>query len=222
MADPAYEAMSKAKRQRDSGNVKGAVDTLEAYLATDPHNIPPRMLLADIIIHDLGDMRYGLMQLDAVLDIEPENVDAMKALVTVLAQNKKDNKESDELFRKIIALQPSAEIYNEYAKFLRHQMTDFKRSAEFYEKAIACDPKKYEYHLNYSVLLLNDIKDWQKAKDELEILLEMRPGDLNVRRNYDRLLEKKFDKNGNPKKGLFGRRRRCSAPYPPSYASAGN
>ncbi len=207
MADAAYEAMSKAKRQKDSGNPNGAVDTLEAYLATDPHNIPPRMLLADIIIHDLKDLRYGLMQLDVILDIDPENVDAMKALVTVLAQNKKDNKESDELFRKIIALQPSAEIYNEYAKFLRHQMTDFKRSAEFYEKAIACDPKKYDYHLNYSVLLLNDLKDWQKAKEEMEILLDMRPGDLNVRKNYDRLIEKKFDKNGNPKKSLFGKRR---------------
>lgn len=208
MADAAYEAMSKAKRQNESGNPKGAVDTLESYLATDPHNIPPRLLLANIIIHGLGDEKYGLMQLDVILDLDPDNADALKALVTVLARDKRNNKETDERFRKLIGIEPSGDVYNEYAKFLRHQMTDFKRAAEYYEKAIACDPKRYEYHQNYVVLLLNDLKDWEKAKSEMEILLEMRPGDLAMRRNYDNLMSRKFDIYGNPKKGILSRMRR--------------
>lgn len=205
MSDPAYEAMCKAKRQNESGNPQGAVKTLKDYLSTDPHNVAPRILLADIIIHGLKDESYGLMQLDIVLDLEPENIDAMKALVSVTSMNKKNNKESDELFNKIIALEPSGDIYSEYARFLRYQMTDFKRAAEYYEKAIATNPGKFEYHQNYSVLLLNDLKDWPKAKQELEILLEMRPGDLMIRKNYDKLMSEKFDRNGNPKVSLLKR-----------------
>lgn len=204
MTDAAYEAMSKAKRQAESGNPQGAVDTLEAYLATDPHNTKPRLLLADIIIHKLEDMKYGMMQLDIILDLEPDNTDALKALITVLSKDKKNNKETDERFRQLIESDPSALVYNEYAKFLRHQMTDFKKAQEYYEKAIAMDPSKYEYHLNYSVLLLNDIKDYPKAKEELEILLGMKPNDALVKKNYDKLMREKFDKDGNPKKTLSG------------------
>lgn len=208
MTDEAYEAMSRARRQADSGNPQGAVDTLEAYLMTDPHNTKPRMLLAEIIYSKLGDERYALMQLEAVLDLEPENTEAMKAMVSVLSRNKRNNVETDAIYQRLLALEPSAEVFNEYAKFLRHQITDFKRSGEYYERAIAMDPGKYEYHQNYAVLLLNDLKDWVKAKRELEILLEMRPGDMMMRRNYDKLMREKFDKDGNVKKGLMGRLRR--------------
>lgn len=208
MTNAAYEAMSKAKRQAESGNPEGAVETLESYLKTDPHNTKPRLLLADIIVHRLGDIKYGLMQLDVILDLEPDNVDALKAMVTVLSQDKKNNKETDAMFRRLVEAEPSAAVYNEYAKFMRHQMTDFKRSQELYEKAIALDPSKYDYHLNYSVLLLNDIRDYEKARVELETLLEMRPGDAMVKRNYDKLMREKFDKDGNLKKGMFGRLRR--------------
>ena len=61
MSDPEYEAMSKAKRQWQSGNPQGAVDTLEAYLVTDPHNTKPRLLLAEIIFNGLKDDRYALL-----------------------------------------------------------------------------------------------------------------------------------------------------------------
>ena len=209
MADVAYEAMSKAKRQAESGNPQGAVDTLEEYLRTDPHNTKPRLLLADIIIHKLDDMKYGMMQLDAILDLEPDNVDALKAAVTVLSKYKKYNRETDEKFQRILELEPSAEMYNQYARFLRHQITDFQRSREYYEKAISMDPKNYDYHLNYTVLLLNDVRDYVKAKEELEYLMSVKPGDANLRKNYDKLMREKFDRDGNlKKKGLMGKLRR--------------
>ena len=97
-SDPAYEASSKAKRQVEGGNPQGAVDTLEDYLRTDPHNNKLRLQLAQIIIYELEDMEYGMMQLDAILDIDPEYVDALIAKVTILAENKRNNKETDELF----------------------------------------------------------------------------------------------------------------------------
>ena len=198
--DLAYEASAKAKRQVEGGNPQGAVDTLEAYLKTDPYNNKLRLQLAQILIYDVKDMQYGMMELDAILDIDPEYVDALIAQVTVLAENKRNNKETDEKYHRIMELKPTAELCNSYARFLRYQLTDFKRAAEYYEKAIAMKPDRYEFHQNYSVLLLNDLKDYEKAKSELEILMELKPNDFLVKKNYDRLMSEKFDEDGNLKK----------------------
>ncbi len=200
MKDPVYEATSKAKRQAESGNPKGAVDTLEDYLLTDPHNTKVRMQLAHVHIYDLKDMETGIMHMDIVLDLEPENVEALKVMVTVLAKHKKYNKETSELYERLLAASPDADLYNAYAIFLRIQMTDFERSGEYYEKAIALKPKKPEYHQNYAVLLLNDLKDYVKAKEELETLLRLEPENQSAKKNYDLLVKKKFDSNGNLKK----------------------
>jgi tetratricopeptide (TPR) repeat protein len=196
MKDPAYEAMSKAKRQAESGNAKGAVDTLETYLATDPHNTKARLQLARTAAYDLKDKQYCLMQLDIIIDLEPDNTDALKAAVTVLMKDKKNNVKTNGYYEKLLELCPDAQLYNAYAVFLRMQKLDFKKSAEFYEKAIKAAPGKPEYHQNYAVLLLNDIKDYEKAKTELETVLELDPGNQPAKKNYDLLLKKKFDKNG--------------------------
>ena len=203
-SDPAYEAVSKAKRQVEGGNPDGAVGTLETYLATDPHNTRPRLELARIYIYGLDDEKSGMFQLDIILDLEPDNIEALKAAVTVLGKHKKHNRETSEKFERLLELDQSAEVCNMYARFLRRQITDFKKAGEYYEKAIAKDPNNVDYHQNYAVLLLNDLKDYEKAKIQLEILMKMKPGDLNIRKNYDRLMKDKFDKNGNLKKKRFG------------------
>lgn len=207
-SDPAYEAICKAKRQAESNNVGGAVKTLEDYLETDPHNVKPRLQLANIIFYHVKDVGYGKMQLDIILDLEPDNVDAMKAFVTVMSQYKKYNDETDAMFARLLEIDPSADLYNTYATFLRKQILDFPRAAEYYEKAIAIDSSRYEYHQNYAILLLNDLRDYVKAKEELEILLDMKPGDIKIKQNYDKLLKSKFDKNGNVKKKRFSISRR--------------
>ena len=199
-SDPEYEATSKAKRQYDSGNYQGAVKTLEDYLRTDPHNCKVRLQLAQYIIYGLKDFEYGLMQLDVILDIDPGYEDALLARVAVTSKYKKYNDETNEKFLKIIEFKQTGDIYNAYARFLRNQMLDFKKSQEYYEKAIALEPNRYEFHQNYAALLLNDIKDYGKAKEELEALMKLKPGDRKVKDNYDRLIREKFDKNGNPKK----------------------
>ncbi|MDR2846185.1 MAG: tetratricopeptide repeat protein [Candidatus Methanoplasma sp.] len=203
MKDPAYEAMSKAKRQAESGNAKGAVDTLEEYLSTDPHNIKARLQLARTAVYDLKDKEYGLMQINIILDLEPDNTDALKAAVTVLMKDKKNNAVTNGHYEKLLELCPDAQLYNAYAVFLRMQKLDFKKSAEFYEKAIAAAPGNPDYHRNYAVLLLNDIKDYKKAKVELETVLKLEPDNQTVKKNLDLLMKKKFDTNGNLKRKRF-------------------
>jgi tetratricopeptide (TPR) repeat protein len=200
MKGPEYEAVSKAKRQADSGNPEGAVRTLESYLETDPHNTKARMQLAKTLIYGMKDLEAGILQLDIVLDLEPENTEAMRAAVTVLAKHKKNNKRTVALYEELFRIAPDAGLYNAYALFLRIQMTDFRKSAEYYEKAICLNPREPIYHRNYAVLLLNDLKDYEKARDELETLLMLDPGDIPAKKNYDLLMEKKFDSEGKLKK----------------------
>ncbi len=205
MTDAEYEAISKAKRQRDSGNPKGALDTLEAYLLGDPYNAKVRMLVSQIAFSCKMD-EYGLLQLDAIIDFDPDNIEARKALVTVLKKNKRNNKETEELFEYLVEHCPDDDaIMNSYAIFCKMQLTDFKRAAEMYERAIAIDPDKSEYHLNYSILLVNDLKDYQKGREELERAVELDPYNLRAKDALERLIRKKF-KDGRPKKGLFSKR----------------
>jgi len=204
--DPEREAVSKAKRQAESGNPEGAVKTLETYLESDPCNVKARMQLARTLVYGVKDVDGGVAQMDVVLDTDPDNVDAMKAMVTILAKHKKNNKRTTDLYERLILLAPDADLYNAYAIFLRIQMTDFRASAEYYEKAIALNPKKPEYRQNYAVLLLKDLRDYEKAKRELEVLLRLEPGNEPARKNYDLLMKKKFDSDGNLKRRpLFGR-----------------
>ena len=205
MTDAEYEAISKAKRQRDSGNPKGALDTLEAYLLGDPYNAKVRMLVSQIAFSCKMD-EYGLLQLDAIIDFDPDNIEARKALVTVLKKNKRNNKETEELFEYLVEHCPDDDaLMNSYAIFCKMQLTDFKMAAEMYERAIAIDPGKSEYHLNCSILLVNDLKDYQKGREELERAVELDPYNLRAKDALERLIRKKF-KDGRPKKGLFSKR----------------
>lgn len=206
MADPEYEAISKAKRQRDSGNPKGALDTLENYLLGDPYNAKVRMLVSQIAF-SIGMEQYGLIQLDAIIDFDPENIEARKALVTILKKNKRNNKETKELYDYLVEHCPGdADLLNSYAIFSKMQLTDFHKSAELYEKAISIDPNVSEYHLNYSILLVNDLKDYVKGRTELERAIELDPYNTRAKDALARLIKKKF-RDETPKRGLFSRKK---------------
>ena len=210
MSDPVFETVSKAKRQEESGNPKAAAETLEKFLSENPLSIPPRMELARLYIYRLGDREFGITQLDVILDMDPDNIDALKAATTVMMSDKKYRFRVDEDYTRLVGLVAArndpkvfAQVCAAYAVFLRRQMVDFPKSGEYYEKAIAAVPDAYEYHQDYAVLLLNDLKDYPKAKTELEEVLRLKPNSISARKNYDLLMKTKYDKDGNLKKPSF-------------------
>ena len=210
MSDPVFETVSKAKRQEESGNPKAAAETLEKFLSENPLSIPPRMELARLYIYRLGDREFGITQLDVILDMDPDNIDALKAATTVMMSDKKYRFRVDEDYTRLVGLVAArkdpkefAQVCAAYAVFLRRQMVDFPKSGEYYEKAIAAVPDAYEYHQDYAVLLLNDLKDYPKAKSELEEVLRLKPNSISARKNYDLLMKTKYDKDGNLKKPTF-------------------
>ena len=210
MSDPVFEIVNKAKRQEESGNPKVAAETLEKFLSENPMSIPPRMELARLYIYRLGDREFGITQLDVILDMDPDNIDALKAATTVMMSDKKYRFRVDEDYTRLVGLVAArkdpkefAQVCAAYAVFLRRQMVDFPKSGEYYEKAIAAVPDAYEYHQDYAVLLLNDLKDYPKAKTELEEVLRLKPNSISARKNYDLLMKTKYDKDGNLKKPTF-------------------
>ena len=210
MSDPVFETVSKAKRQEESGNPKAAAETLEKFLSENPLSIPPRMELARLYIYRLGDREFGITQLDVILDMDPDNIDALKAATTVMMSDKKYRFRVDEDYTRLVGLVAArkdpkefAQVCAAYAVFLRRQMVDFPKSGEYYEKAIAAVPDAYEYHQDYAVLLLNDLKDYPKAKTELEEVLRLKPNSISARKNYNLLMKTKYDKDGNLKKPTF-------------------
>ncbi len=211
MKDLTYEAMEKAKRQNTSGNPQGAVKTLEDYLITDPLNPKPRILLSNILIYTLDKFDFGIFHLDVILETDPDNIECLKAKVTALSVLKKFNKQSDEIFRRLVVLDPSADVFSAYGQFLKMQMLDFKQAAEYFVKAIELEPNNDNHHIRYALVLLNDLKDFVTAKKELEIIIKLDPENYNVRNNLTTLMNKHFDKDGNLKKGFSHRPKRIKS-----------
>ncbi|MCQ2053001.1 MAG: hypothetical protein MJZ03_03600 [archaeon] len=202
MENQEFEAIKKAKKQKDAGNFQGALDTLEKYLLIDPYNIKIRMFASQIAFSMKKDS-YGLLQLYAIIDFDPDNIDARKCLVTVLKKNKRYNKETEELYKYLIEHCPNdADILNNYAIFCKMQLIDFKRAAEMYEKAISLKPNNADYHLNYAILLIKDLKNFVKGREHLEKAVKLNPANILAKDALTRLIKKKFDGN-NLKKGLF-------------------
>ena len=196
------DAMKKARNQASSNNSSGAIETLEAYLVNDPHNIEVRMLLANIAFNAVMH-NYAIMQLKIITDLDPDNEDARRALLTIYKNDKKTVREASEQFQYLLDKHPDdADLLNSYAIFCRLQLLDNKRSEEYYLKAIELQPDRSEFHLNYAILLVNDLKKYSEARAHLERALELDPNNTKARTALDKLLKKKFPKDVE-KKGFF-------------------
>ncbi len=211
--DPVFEIVSKAARQEDSGNPEAAANTLENFLKANPMCIQPRLEYARLCIYKLDKRDIGMTQLDVILDMDPDNIEALKASTTVRMTNKKYRMQVDADYAHLVELVAAhnnpteyAQVCAAYAVFLRKQMVDFPKAEKYYLLAIHARPDAYEYHQDYAVLLLNDLKNYPKAKEELETVLKLRPNSISARKNLDLLMKTKYDKDGNLKKpGFFSR-----------------
>lgn len=205
MADAAFEARKKAENQRSSKNVKGAIKTLEDYLVTDPHNNRVRMDLAKLYIYDANDVNFGLVQLDTILDIDPDFDDARKALVTVLKRKKKYNKETSMHFSVLLEKYPDdVDLLHSYGIFCREQLLDFTKARECFEKCVSMSPSNKLYRLSYASILANDLREYEEARNQLRIVLELDPSNKKAIDALERLSKRKYRKDKGRRGGLIG------------------
>ena len=213
-SDPAFDAVTRARNQDNGGNPEGAVKTLEDYLAQDPHNVYVRMEMARILVYSLSNREQGLFQLGIILDLDPDNIDALKASATVKSVERGRVDEAEAEFTRLVELTEAkgdraeiASVCAAYAVFLRKQKRDYEKAAEYYEKAVTAEPDRYEYHQDYAVLLLNEYRDYVRARHELEEVLRIKPNHISARKNLEKLVATKFDSEGNVRLSFLEKRR---------------
>ena len=173
-----------------------------------PENHKARILLANVYIYSLNEFDFGIFQLDAVLERDPDNAECLKAKATALSTYKKYNKETDQLFQRVVEMDPSAEVCSAYGRFLRMQMLEFRKAAEYFLKAIELEPNDVDHRINYTAVLLNDLREYVKAKRELEIIIQLDPENYSAQKNLTKLVKHHFDKDGNLKRGFSHRPRK--------------
>ena len=196
------DVVTKAKNQKESGNTAGAIKTLDDYLRANPYSVRPRLLLAQY--YELSKKHeLAMFHLEILIDLDPENLDARKAYVTILKQKSMYTKEAKEQFDFLVEHEPNnAALMNSYAIFAKLQLTDNAKCEELYKRAIEIEPKNSDYHLNYAILLVNELKRYEDGRAELEKAIELDPSNKRAADALERLVKKKF--NGDkPKKGLF-------------------
>ena len=206
MADEAFKARQKAENQRSSGNIEGALKTLEDYLINDPHNNRVRMDLARIYIFDANKVDFGLAQLDAILDIDPDFDDARTALVTVLKRNKRYNDETDMHFRILLEKYPKdPDLIHSYGIFCREQLLNFTMAKEMFAKCVSLKPNEESYRLSYASLLANDLREYEEARNQLTKALEINPSNQKTKKALERLQKPKYRKDKGRRGGLIGK-----------------
>ncbi len=196
------DAIKKAMNQSASNNNSGAIDTQEAYLEKDPHNNKVRMVLANIAFKNMM-INYAIMQLNIIIDIEPDHIEARKALLTIYKGDKKTIKEAQAQFDYLLERFPEdADLLNSYGIFCRMQLLNNKKAEESYLKAIELDPDVSSYHMNYAILLVNDLKRYDEGRAQLEKAIELDPNNDRAKDALRKLMEKKYPKEV-PKRKLF-------------------
>ena len=206
MADEAFKARQKAENQRSSGNIDGAIKTLEDYLINDPHNNRVRMDLAKLYIYDAKKVDFGLMQLDAILDLDPDFDDARKALVTILKRNKRYNDETEMHFRILLERYPDdPDLLHSYGIFCREQLLDFTQARQVFERCISLRPNDESYRLSYASLLANDFREYSTAREQLTKALDINPSNMKTQKALQRLQKRKYRRDKGRRGGLIGR-----------------
>lgn len=203
MADLGYEARKKAENQRSSGNIDGAITTLEDYLLTNPRDKPARLLLSNILIYDKRNTDLGLIQLDAILETDPDYDEARKALITILKRSKKFNDETSMHFEILVNKYPDdPDLLHSFGIFCREQLLDFTRALEVFKRCVELRPNNEAYRLSYASLLINDFRMYLDGKEQLEYALELNPNNQKTIKALQRLQKRKYQANKGPRRGI--------------------
>ena len=206
MADEGFKARQKAENQRSSGNIDGALRTLEDYLITDPHNNRVRMDLARIYIYDAKKVDFGLLQLDAILDIDPDYDDARKALVTILKKNKRYNDETEMHFKILLEKYPDdPDLLHSWGIFCREQLLDFTQAKQVFARCVELRPRDESYRLSYASCLANDFREYSGTRVQLQAALDINPSNMKTQAALKRLEKRKYRKDKGRRGGLIGR-----------------
>ncbi len=123
------------------------------------------------------------------------------------AYQEKDENKKDEIYRLGLERYPeNADMYGNYAIFLKNIRKDYDKVEEYYKKAIELDPENANNIGNYALFLKNIHKNYEKAEEYYKKAIELDPESVNNIGNYAIFLSdirKDYNKaEGYHKKGI--------------------
>lgn len=103
----------------------------------------------------------------------------------LLAKKESDIAKAKAIYDKGLKKLPnSAELYGNYANFLKNRLEDYKLAQEKYKKSIELDPNNANNTGNYANFLTNQLKDYDTAETMYKRAIELNPNHVGHIGNY--------------------------------------
>jgi len=123
---------------------------------------------------DLGYFDEGIVRLDSVLEMDPENVDALIFKGTALEQ-KDQLKDALACFDKSLEILPRNKIAWDYKGYVLYKMKDYSNAADCFRKAIEISNKYTNAYFNLACCYCL-LKKKQETLETLKTLFQLSPG----------------------------------------------
>lgn len=102
-----------------------------------------------------------------------------------------DPDRADEIYREGVARLPDPRLLGNYAIFLTDVREDHDRAEQFYERAIAAEPRDGDFLGNFAVFLNEVRSDYDRAQEFYERAIEVDPNDAVNLGNYADFLDRR-------------------------------
>ncbi|MGE5233707.1 MAG: tetratricopeptide repeat protein [Acidobacteriota bacterium] len=176
--DTAIRVFNEGAEASRSGRTDEAIVDLKRAAEIDPKLAPAYSALAGIYLSK-KDWKNALAQADALLAIEPENLEGLSARVEAYKGmgDKAKAKEADAAMRAARADQSPQAIYNQgVTQFNANNIAGAK---ETFEKVLEADPNFARAHYMLGLCYVN-LGDSPHAKEHLQKFLELAPNDADA------------------------------------------
>ncbi len=158
-------------------------ETLLKYSLTKNPNAWSAWLTLGIIATNNGDLVEGEKDFHKVLEIRPENSDALNNLAYILSQQGKFDQALSYLYN-IVKIKPSdADAYNNIGVIL-NQQGNFDGAVANFFKALEIRPQYLEARNNLGRCLMQQ-KKYKEAVNQFLTVLQINPGDSKAQENLE-------------------------------------
>lgn len=163
----------KAAVMARQGNAQGAIKEASGVLAVDPSNYQAASLLA-VIYDNQGDTAKGIAVLQDAISKNPKNVPLRISLIRLYAKNSSDYAKAEQLFREIIAIEPTKlQPRIMFASFLV-QINQVDLAEQVLRDAVQANPKDVRRHVTLAEFLAVK-KSVAQAEAELQKTIQSYP-----------------------------------------------
>jgi arylsulfatase A-like enzyme/tetratricopeptide (TPR) repeat protein len=173
--------------QRETGDLRGAVDTLRHSIAVDPDNTDAAALLG-AYLNESGRGKEAVQLLQTFAERKDPDVDVLLARGAALAQTG-DTQAALATFNRALAIDPSNAVAKANVGTVYLMLRDYPRAREVMEEALALDPNVSRAH-NALGVIAAETGHLDDAIQHLKRAVELNPREWDTLFNLGKLLRR--------------------------------